>query len=492
MPRPSMRRTVTLDVGRVPQVINRPELVHMLKERFGSWKLLAVQFLPGLKAQLTFDSEEARVMIERNTEIDLGGHPCRVVGGGPRGENVLVFHLPYELDNGAVKVALQRFGQVHSVRHQHHPDTSIHTGTRIVHMIREAPIPRHIYVDGWSGKVWYRGQPVECDICAGGHVSRVCPLRGKCRFCKEEGHFARNCPNRDRDDWGEASAGGPAPANAGECPATSADPAPAGSAGIDLRDNQLDELSSSVAPSSAPSSDSLDGATVVSQVDSLDGATVVSQEQAPVSQSLLAELNVPNLSDSCDAPNSNDCIDLSNSIDLFNEHNESSVVTLNNNGTSSANNNISNESEIHSNDYSGNNGNSESIKHSNDSSGNSGNSESINVTLPRNDGLELLDCSSDSDSDGSEDPEIRSDASIASLDAEGSSLDSVHSVDNEGFVAPLPQRAPRSSRKPAVVISPGRSRSVSPAVDGRSRSPLSSGKHPLPPVVGPRPKSRRS
>ena len=81
MPRPSMRRTVTLDVGRVPQVINRPELVHMLKERFGSWKLLAVQFLPGLKAQLTFDSEEARVMIERNTEIDLGGHPCRVVWG---------------------------------------------------------------------------------------------------------------------------------------------------------------------------------------------------------------------------------------------------------------------------------------------------------------------------------------------------------------------------------------------------------------------------
>ena len=82
MPRPSMRRTVTLYVGRVPEVVSRPELVHMLKERFGSWKLLAVQFLPGLKAQLTFDSEEARMMIERNTEIDTGGYPCRVVGGG--------------------------------------------------------------------------------------------------------------------------------------------------------------------------------------------------------------------------------------------------------------------------------------------------------------------------------------------------------------------------------------------------------------------------
>ena len=86
MPRPSMRRTVTLYVGRVPEVFSRPELVHMLKERFGSWKLLAVQFLPGLKAQLTFDSEEACMMIERNTEIDTGGYPCRVVGvGGVRG-----------------------------------------------------------------------------------------------------------------------------------------------------------------------------------------------------------------------------------------------------------------------------------------------------------------------------------------------------------------------------------------------------------------------
>ena len=483
MPRPSMRKTVTLHVGRVPEVISRPELVHMLKERLGSWKLLAVQFLLGFKAQLTFDSEEARVIIERNTEIDLGGYPCHVVGGGPRGENVLVFHLPYELDHEAVKVALKRFGPVHSVRHQHHPDTTIHTGTRIVQMIREAPIPRHVYVDGWSSKVWYRGQPVECNICGAGHVSRVCPLRGKCRFCKEEGHFAWNCPNRNRNDWGEAAANGAVPANAEGGPATPADPAPASSA-VDLRDNQLDELSVSVAPSSS-ASDSLDGATVVSQ-DSLEGATVVSQEQAPVSQSILADLNVPNLANSGDAPNSNDCVDLSSSIDLFNER----IVTLNNNETSTANGNINSESDIHSNDSSGNNGNSGNIMHSNDSSGNNGNS--INDTLPNNNDLEIPDCSSDNDSDDSDDPEIRSDASIASLDVEGSSLDSVHSVDDDGFVVPLPTRAPRASRKPPVVISPGRSRSVSPADGGRSRSPLSSGKHPLPPVVGSRAKSRKS
>ena len=118
--------------------------------------------------------------------------------------------------------------------------------------------------------------------------------------------------------------------------------------------------------------------------------------------------------------------------------------------------------------------------------------EIINVSLPDNNEMEVLDNSSYSDSDGSDDPEIRSDASIASLDVDVSSLDSVQSVDHEGFAVPLLKWAPRSSRKPVVVISPDRSRSVSPADGCRSRSSLSSGKHPLPPVVGSRPKSRKS
>ena len=120
-----------------------------------------------------------------------------------------------------------------------------------------------------------------------------------------------------------------------------------------------------------------------SRPDSLEGAKVLSQKQAPVSQSVLVDLTVPNLFNSRDAPNSNDCIDLSSSIDLFNERNESSIVTLNNNGTSdsAANSNVNNESEMHS----------------NTSSGNNGNSESINVTSPNNNEMEVLDNSSGSD-----------------------------------------------------------------------------------------------
>ena len=47
----------------------------------------------------------------------------------------------------------------------------------------------------------YVGQPLQCDICAGGHVSRDYPVQGKCRKCLEPGHMARNCTNPPRA-WG--------------------------------------------------------------------------------------------------------------------------------------------------------------------------------------------------------------------------------------------------------------------------------------------------
>ena len=102
----------------------------------------------------------------------------------------------------------------------------------------------------------------------------------------------------------------------------------------------------------------------------------------------------------------------------------------------------------------------------------------------------ITETSDSSDSD-SEDGEIRSDASIGGAPSgDKSSLDSIHSMDRDGFVLPLP--AKRTARKPPVVVSPGRSCSVLPLNVGRSRSPLVAGKHPLPPAVPSRPKSRRS
>ena len=488
MPHPAMRRTVTLRIGRIPQVVSRPEVIRMLAERFGTWKLLAVQFLPGFRVQLTFDSVEAKNTIERQSEVEIEGYPCQVVGGGPSLESVLIFHLPYELDNGVIQAAMQQYGEVGGIRHQLHPDSTVHSGTRVVRMVRKGPIPRHMKVEGWSAKVWYRGQPVECDICGAGHVSRVCPMRNKCRFCGEEGHFARNCPGRNGEGWGEVVAQGATDAPVGGQEGGS----------VDLRDNQLDELSSQDAPGSV-------SASACADPDSLEGATVVSQASTDVSQSVLAGLalnsNSPdapnsdsvNSNSNCsDAPNSdsvnsNNCADLPSNVSNDPLNNEMEVIDSNCN---SGNVSVTSESEIvngNSNDSNGTvnsngNGISESII-SNNSNDNNG------VVISNDNEMNIAETSDSSDSE-SEDGEIRSDASIGGVPSgDESSLGSVHSTDRDGFVVPLP--AKRTARKPRRGVA-WSLLSVSPVGTGRSRSPLVAGKHPLPPAVPSRPKSRRS
>ena len=521
MPRNALRRSVTLRIGRIPQDVSRPELIRMLTERFGTWKLLAVQFLPGMRVQLTFDSVEAKTSIERQSQVEIEGYPCQVVGGGPSLESVMVFHLPYDLDNELIQTALQGYGEVGGVRHQLHPDSEVHSGTRIVRMVRKGPIPRHIKVDGFSGKVWYRGQPVECDICGAGHVSRVCPMRNKCRFCGEEGHFARNCPGRNGEGWGEVAA-----------PSTSDAPVTGqGGGSDDLRDNQLDELSSQVAP--APASASAVG----SGPDSLEGAMVASVVSSGASQSVLAGLvpnsNLPDApnSDSAnsnpvDAPNSdsvnlvNVCnVPLDNEMEVLDSSGNASGISKSDivNKSSNVNNVSNNESNASIVAISKDNGksvnnvssdNGVAIKDNGKSESNASivaiskdNGKSVNVSsdngvaINKDNGKSgsnvsgmVIESSDISDSE-SEDGEIRSDASIGGPSGDESSLDSVRSTDREGFAVPLPPR--RSARKPPVVVSPGRQRSVSP-IDSRSRSPHAAGKHSLPPAVPSRPKSRRS
>ena len=291
-----------------------------------------------MRVQLTFDSVEAKTSIERQSEVDIDGYPCQVVGGGPSLESVLIFHLPYELDNGLIQAAMQEYGE------------------------------------------------------------------------------ARNCPGRNGEGWGEANAQGVSGALV--------DGQERGS--VDLRDNQLDELSSRDAPGSVSASAASAGP------DSLEGATVVLQASTDASQSVLAGLalnsNSPdapnsdsvNLNSNCpDAPNS-DCVNLSNCADLpCNVSNDSlnyemEVIDGNSNSGKASDisereivngNSNDNDRTVNSND----NGNSESpiSSNSNDNNGvvisnDNGNSESIG----NNGEMIITETSGSSDSD-SEDGEIR-------------------------------------------------------------------------------------
>jgi len=190
-------------------------------------------------------------------------------------------------------------------------------------------------------------------------------------------------------------------------------------------------------------------------------------------------------SNSPDAPNTvvNDSVNLNNCADLPSNdsndslNNEMEVIDCScNSGKTS---DIS-ECEIVKGNSNDNNG----IVNSNDN-GNSESNVSSNIKMNI---TEISDSSSDSDS---EDGEIRSDASIGGgPSGDESSLDSVHSTDRDGFVVPLPVK--QATRKLPVVVSPSRSHSVSLVGTGRSRSPLVTGKHPLPTAAPSRPKSRRS
>ncbi|PFX14498.1 hypothetical protein AWC38_SpisGene21340 [Stylophora pistillata] len=122
----------------------------------------------------------------------------------PQFTNIVVSWYPYEWPNDAVATALSGYGVVKSVRHQVWPGLpDVSTGSRIVSMVRTKEIPRFVSIKGVRCKVWYRGQPLRCDICrAIGHKSAACPDRGRCLRCHKEGHFARTCP----DAWNKASA----------------------------------------------------------------------------------------------------------------------------------------------------------------------------------------------------------------------------------------------------------------------------------------------
>ena len=86
---------------------------------------------------------------------------------------------------------------VHNQKYLGKPN--IYTGTRLVNIVLNSTLPRTALIGGHMCHVWYKGQPVVCNLCNDlGHKSATCPGKDKCRLCKQPGHFACNCLN----PWG--------------------------------------------------------------------------------------------------------------------------------------------------------------------------------------------------------------------------------------------------------------------------------------------------
>ena len=146
-----------------------------------------------------------------NESIFIRGVKCQVIRPALPGDRVLVYHYPYENDDSQVERALSQFGLVKDVSYQSWVGLKgVHTGTRIVRMDCTTRIPRSIMINGFRCKIWYRGQPVTCDVCREeGHVAAKCSRKGTCFNCRQPGHVARDCPDRSyrRGAWGQPSKG---------------------------------------------------------------------------------------------------------------------------------------------------------------------------------------------------------------------------------------------------------------------------------------------
>ena len=124
--------------------------------------------------------------------MPLGPVLCNVIRTVP--SFVSVFGFPFEGSNDMIKDALSHYGDVCAVENQAWLGHSVCTGTRKVRIIRKKHIPRFVVIDGIRCKVWYKEQPLSCDICSGEHTASVCPVRGKCKRCCQEGHLRRLPP----------------------------------------------------------------------------------------------------------------------------------------------------------------------------------------------------------------------------------------------------------------------------------------------------------
>ena len=231
----SWTRTIDIECKDFPTGTLSSDVVQWVFDYFKTehpeFKVVSVQQCSGRVARVTVDKgcEAARPALEELGEVTIHGVQCFVLRPEPpqpRLVNVLVYQYPYEFPNISVADALDKFGAVKEVQFQHWTNLpEVSTGTRVVRMVVDKEIPRFLVIRGVRCKVWYRDQPLTCDICKkGGHKASACPDKGKCLRCHEPGHVVRHCPN----PWGKkanpAPSAPPPPAADASGPPPSSDP----------------------------------------------------------------------------------------------------------------------------------------------------------------------------------------------------------------------------------------------------------------------------
>ena len=300
---------------------------------------------------------------------------CAVRGGGPRPQNVVIYNFPYEVPHEVGRDSLSQYGDVKSVLFRHWTHVHVCDGVRTVRMVCARAIPRNLTIDGFHVKVSYPGQAPECDICYElGHIAKNCPLRGKCLECRQSGHLRRDCPVRLRrlaasedsvanlraappgSDIPDATSDLDFAVLSGVEPVASVSESVSTDSLVDVRDNQLDEITSqSVLADAIPARNS---PSVSDQIDPVQpklpivsggssGQIPISAVQIPNSTAAAAatpgvQPAIVNDNDICNDVNDNDDITefTSESSNEINVESSNKVISESNNNLVTANANI--------------------------------------------------------------------------------------------------------------------------------------------------------
>lgn len=187
-------RTVVVDLRDFPPNFEQEDIAKRFYDQYGEdYPIDAIQIVPGGVCKVTFKSRESKISLCGQESLTFGGVDCRVLNYAKRVTKVQIHYYPVEADLDPLGNVLAQYGEIKKHRFQHWADmTEVSTGTRLFDMILNCVIPCTLKVG--QSRVWYRDQPLQCDICHGNHKVSECDLRGKCRRCRQEGHFSRNCP----------------------------------------------------------------------------------------------------------------------------------------------------------------------------------------------------------------------------------------------------------------------------------------------------------
>lgn len=185
-------RTVVVDLHDFPPNFEWGDIAKRFYDQNGEdYPTDAIQIVPGGFCKVTFKSLESKISLCGQESLTFGG----VLNYTKRVTKVQILYYPVKADLDPLGNVLAQYGEIKKHRFQHWADmTEDSTGTRLFDMILNCDIPRTLKVDQSRVKVWYRDQPLQCDICNGNHEVSECDLCGKCRRCRQEGHFSRNCP----------------------------------------------------------------------------------------------------------------------------------------------------------------------------------------------------------------------------------------------------------------------------------------------------------